>query len=79
MDIMRDNIITANGVSVIVDTRLVPFPFGRGWETVVLRENRRRPDVPVKRGTLDVIQYRDEDEARIGHAEMIKKWIRGVA
>lgn len=69
----NDVIRTANGEFVVIDTC---FTFDYGWETMVFpcKEDGYILDF----SELDVNRYISPEDADIGHAEMINKWMKEV-
>lgn len=69
-DYARDEVTTRNGKRVIVDTRYVPYPMGRGYETLVFRNS-------LKGKVLDEGHYGESKEAADrGHTKFINKWMK---
>ena len=75
-DYARDVVVTRNGKHVVVDTRYVPWPLGRGYETGVYRCNTNGT-VTNYITELDGKWYGESKEvADIEHVKMINKWIK---
>ncbi len=74
-DYQRDVIVTRNGKHVVVDTRYVPWPTGRGYETQVFRCNSNGTVTNYK--SLDENRYGESKTAAdAGHTKMINKWMK---
>ena len=76
-DKARDEITTANGKRVLVDTQYVPFPFGYGYETMVFRV--RKDGSLDAMNPLDKRSYgEDKESAEAWHTEYINKYIKAT-
>lgn len=74
-DYSRDIVTTRNRKHVVIDTRYVPWPLGRGYETQVFRATSKGVANYIKE--LDCQTYgNDKEAADAGHAEMVNKWMR---
>ena len=70
-DFARDEVVTRNGKRVVIDTRYVPYPLGRGYESMVFRAAEK------KGKALDEKHYGESKEAAdTGHAKLINKWMK---
>ena len=68
---LRDIIKLRSGKFVMVDTR---WTIDQGWETMVFSCDE---DGKVKNWSdLDCARYANKEDAAIGHAEIINKWIK---
>ena len=76
-DYCRDIIKMANGKWVLIDTRYVPWPLGRGYETGVFPCTvNGKPNYGRE---LDVRTYgNDKYAADEGHVELVNKWMKEV-
>ncbi len=75
-DYQRDVIVTRNGKHVVVDTRYVPWPTGRGYETQVFRCNSNGTVTNYIK-ELDCKSYGENKKAAdAGHTKMVNKWMK---
>lgn len=75
-DFARDEIMTRNGKIVVIDTRYVPYPLGRGYETQVFEKTRKGVN---HNRVLDEKRYGENKIfADDGHGKMINKWMKEV-
>ena len=72
-----ETVITRNGKKVTISTKYVPYPMGRGWETMVFVTNRNgvKYDKVLDEGHYGESEY----AAKNGHTKMCQKWLKGVA
>ena len=76
-DYCRDIIETANGKRVLIDTRYVPWPLGRGYETMVFPCTVNGK--PNYKKELDVQTYgNNKVAADEGHTDLVNKWMKEV-
>ena len=56
-DYSRDIVTTRNGKCVVIDTRYVPWPLGRGYETQVFQQCPQRTGAVNYKKELDYREY----------------------
>ena len=70
-DYARTEVTTRNGKAVVIDTRYVPYPLGRGYESMVFRASDK------KGKALDEKHYGESKSAAdAGHTKLINKWMK---